>query len=117
YNGFRFPEPALDRGMHDGPSRIVLVGRLSARKGQDLAIDAIAQLVGEGYDVELELVGSTFRGYEWFERRIVEQTRRLGIQDRVTFSGYKSSTWDSFAAADIAIVPSRVEPFGNVAVE
>ncbi len=117
YNGFAFPEPALDRRRQEGPARIVLVGRLSPHKGQDLAIDAIAQLLAGGYDVELDLVGSTFRGYEWYERDLVEQARRLGVSERVTFSGYRPSVWDSYAAADIAIVPSRIESFGNVAVE
>jgi glycosyltransferase involved in cell wall biosynthesis len=117
YNGFVFPEPALDARPLDGPSRIVLVGRLSPRKGQDIAIDAIAQLVREGYDVELELIGSAFPGYEWFERRLAERARRLAVEERVTFSGYRSNVWGSYAAGDVAIVPSRIEPFGNVAVE
>ena len=40
-----------------------------------------------------------------------------GTTGTVVFAGFRPSVWDSFAAADIAIVPSRVEPFGNVAVE
>jgi glycosyltransferase involved in cell wall biosynthesis len=40
-----------------------------------------------------------------------------GTTGAVVFAGFRPSVWDSLAAADIAIVPSRVEPFGNVAVE
>ena len=41
----------------------------------------------------------------------------LGLQDVVRFSGFQDSVWSALAAADIALVPSRSEPFGNAAVE
>jgi glycosyltransferase involved in cell wall biosynthesis len=116
YNGVDGPPSAATpvRSEIRGPARVVLVGRLSPRKGSDVAIRAVHLLRARGYPAELTLVGSVFPGYEWFE----EELRSLaGDTGSVVFAGFRPSVWDSFAAADIAIVPSRVEPFGNVAVE
>jgi glycosyltransferase involved in cell wall biosynthesis len=97
--------------------RIVVVGRLSPRKGQDIAIRATAKLLEAGHDVELELVGGAFRGYEWYKEELVLCADRLGISERVTFAGFISPVWPAYARATFVAVPSRVEPFGNVAVE
>ena len=40
-----------------------------------------------------------------------------GLDARVDFAGFHSDVWPWFADADIVLVPSRTEPFGNVAVE
>ncbi|WP_245667457.1 glycosyltransferase family 4 protein [Actinomadura macra] len=116
YNGVDGPpaEPAPPRPEPGPPARIVLVGRLSQRKGSDIGVKAVQLLRRRGYDVNLTLVGSVYPGYEWFE----EELRALaGDDDSVVFAGFRSSVWNSFAEADIAIVPSRVESFGNGAVE
>ncbi|QXJ26803.1 glycosyltransferase family 4 protein [Actinomadura graeca] len=116
YNGVDGPpdEPAPPRAEPGPPARIVLVGRLSQRKGSDIGVKAVQLLRQRGYEVNLTLVGSVYPGYEWFE----EELRTLvGDDGSVVFAGFRSSVWNSFAEADIAIVPSRVESFGNGAVE
>lgn len=118
YNGVGGPptsHPLRDR--LDGPARLLLVGRISPRKGTDVAVEALAELVARGVDVELELVGGVFPGYEWFEENVRRQVEDSGLAARVRWSGVLSDVWDVLAAADIALVPSRVEPFGNAAVE
>ena len=119
YNGVAGPRsvtpgrPALDGGV-----RLLYVGRLSPRKGPDVAIDAVAHLTAQGVDAHLELLGGVFPGYEWYERGLHEQVERLGLTDRVVFTGFRPSIWDALARADVAVVPSREEePFGNTAVE
>jgi glycosyltransferase involved in cell wall biosynthesis len=67
--------------------------------------------------VTLDLVGGVFPGYEWFQDEVREQARRLGVADRVRWHGVLDDVWGMLAEADIALVPSRVEPFGNAAVE
>jgi glycosyltransferase involved in cell wall biosynthesis len=118
YNGMDFPaaQPPAERAP-GRRFRIALVGRLSPRKGQDVAVAALAKLVGEGRDVELELVGTPFRGYEWFEADLRDQAAKAGLADRVELTGYHADVWGAYAAADAIVVPSRLEPFGGVAVE
>ncbi|MFD0685140.1 glycosyltransferase family 4 protein [Actinomadura fibrosa] len=115
YNGVEEPARTVPPRAEPGPpARIALVGRLSPRKGSDVAVKAVRLLRERGYDASLTLVGAIFPGYEWFE----EELRTMaGDDEGVVFAGFRPSVWESFAEADIAIVPSRVEPFGNVAVE
>ena len=101
----------------DRPVRLLLVGRLSPRKGTDVAIAALESIVGRGLDARLDLVGEVFPGYEWYEVSLHEQVSAANLDARVGFVGFQDDVWPWFADADIVLVPSRVEPFGNVAVE
>lgn len=112
------PEPVPARATIDDGLRVVYVGRLSHRKGVDLAVEAIAGLRRRGIDVSLDLVGSVALGYEEFEAQLRDRVLKLGLHNRVAFHGFHSSMWRFLAAADVAVVPSRLdEPFGNTAVE
>jgi glycosyltransferase involved in cell wall biosynthesis len=103
-------------GPHN-PLRLVLVGRLSPRKGTDVAVDAVQRLHNAGYPVTLQLVGSAFEGYDWFVDQLREQITASGLTEHVRFAGFTADVWQAYAEADVALVPSRVEPFGNTSVE
>lgn len=119
YNGVAGPGSVRPpRTDLQGGLRIAYVGRLSPRKGVDVAIDALALLVASGIDASLDLIGGVFPGYEWYEEQLHARARRLGVQDRVTFHGFQPAVWGALADSDVAVVPSRLdEPFGNTAVE
>lgn len=110
------PTPLRSRGPGD-PARLVLVGRYSPRKGTDVALEAVALLRAEGRDVSLDLCGSTFEGYEWFERDLRDRSGGPDLAGAVDFLGFVRPVWSVLAGADVVLVPSRVEPFGNTAVE
>jgi glycosyltransferase involved in cell wall biosynthesis len=98
--------------------RLVYVGRLSPRKGVDVAVEAAAELARRGLAVRLDVVGSVFGGYEWFESDLRERVRQAGLADAVAFHGFQDDVWAHLAHADVVLVPSRLdEPFGNTAVE
>lgn len=119
YNGVPGPESAAaPRPSLDGPVRVLFVGRLSERKGAHVALDALKLLQEQGLDIQLDLLGAVFEGYEWFEQKLREQAAALPDPSRVNFLGFDNPVWPHYAACDIAIVPSTVdEPFGNTAVE
>ena len=119
YNGVVGPaHPTPPRPRLDGPVRLLFLGRLSARKGPQVAIAAVSELVSEGLDVQLRLLGAPFPGYEWFEDQLRRQVDGLGLRDRVEFLGFRPEIWPYLDAADVVLVPSTVdEPFGNTAVE
>lgn len=118
YNGVAGPDRAADRqSERPEPVRVVLVGRLSPRKGTDVAVLAVARLRARGRDVVLELLGSAFTGYEWYERQLDELIRRHELENAVVLRGFRPDVWDAYRDADIAVVPSRFEPFGNTSVE
>ncbi|MBD7919262.1 glycosyltransferase family 4 protein [Cellulomonas sp. Sa3CUA2] len=119
HNGVPGPsDPAPARAEIEGPLRLVYVGRLSARKGVDVAVEAVGLLRNGGDDVVLDLVGAVYPGYEWFEQALRERAAALGVSDAVRFRGFQPSVWPFLADADVVLVPSVVdEPFGNTAVE
>lgn len=97
---------------------LVYVGRLSPRKGVDVAVAALAEVSKRGIDARLSLVGSVFPGYEWYEEQLCAQAEELGLTQRLTFHGFQDDVWPYFAASDIVLVPSRAdESFGNSVIE
>jgi len=90
---------------------------VSPRKGTDVAVSALAELRRRGVAAELDLAGGIFPGYEWFERDVADLAEREGVAGQVHRLGVLPQVWDALAAADVVLVPSRVEPFGNAAVE
>ena len=64
------------------PLRISYIARLSAEKRQDTIIEAVAELVRDGYDVELHLAGEG--PHEEYCRQLVAELR---LEKVVTFHG------------------------------
>lgn len=119
YNGIDGPPaPSPLRERQPGSQlRVALVGRLSPRKGSDVALDAVALLRAQGLDVSIDVYGTPFAGYEWFEAQLRARASQPDLVGAVRFHGYVSPVWEAMSSADAVVVPSRVEPFGNVAVE
>ncbi|MGY1601007.1 glycosyltransferase [Geodermatophilus sp. SYSU D00815] len=110
--------PRPPRARLDGPLRLLYVGRLSPRKGPDVAVAALRELVDRGVDARLALVGSVFAGYEWFEEELRAGVAGAGLADRVEFLGFRSDVTSALRDADVVLVPSVLdESFGNTAVE
>src|SRR3954453_16754546 len=100
------------------PLRLVFVGRVSARKGADLAVDAVARLAELGVPARLEIVGDAVPGADEYREALYRRTPDAGLADLVTFAGFVPDVWPHLQAADVVLVPSRGdESFGNVAVE
>jgi hypothetical protein len=117
YNGVAAPESVSSRSYVQPPFRLVCVGRLSPRKGTDVALEATALLRQEGHDVALEVCGTPFAGYEWFEEQLRERANQPDLRGAVSFSGYVSPVWPAFARAHAVLAPPLRESFGNVVVE
>jgi glycosyltransferase involved in cell wall biosynthesis len=94
--------------------RIVVgfLGRLDVCKGIDLLIEAAAVLCAEDQRYHFVIVG------EGSQRQQLESmVRRLGLGERVTFTGLREKPEEIMAAFDVAAIPSRREAFGISAVE
>lgn len=119
YNGVPGPNQAeAARKAIAASVRLLYIGRLSSRKGVDVAVSALSHIKQRGLDASLDIVGAVFPGYEWYEQELRGLVVKLGLQDVVTFHGFAPNVWPHIARADIVLVPSRLdEPFGNTAVE
>lgn len=99
-------EPAREPG--EGP-RFITSGRLTHQKGFDRLLelfaaaqpDARLTVLGEGPDRE----------------SLTARAARLGLGDRVRFTGFKASPWADYAGADAFLLPSRWEGMPNAALE
>ncbi len=117
YNGVPQPPDDPKPAARRSPFKLVVVGRLSPRKAPHLALEAVGRLRAQGYDVELELAGSPFPGYEWYVAELEERASRPDLAGAVHLAGYCKPIWPHLAAADIVVAPSLREPFGNAVVE
>ncbi len=98
---------------------VTLPGRLTKWKGQEVFINAAAAITAQEAfsDVHFVLVGEAQAGSE-FERNLQDQIAKLGLKERIHFTGH----WDDMPAAYAAsgiVVSASIEPeaFGRVAVE
>jgi glycosyltransferase involved in cell wall biosynthesis len=99
-------------GVSVGRFLLGAVGRLSAEKGFDLLVRAVAQLVCEGLDVGLLIAG------EGDERGHLEALiEELGLRERVTLLGYCSDTRELYQALDVYVLSSLREGLPNVLLE
>lgn len=99
-------------GFPTGRLLVGAVGRLSAEKGFDLLIHAIAQLVRDGMDVEACIVGEGDEG-----PRLDVLIRELGLADRIRLLGYRSDLRELYEAMDLFVLSSIREGLPNVLLE
>ncbi len=101
-----------------GEVRLLYVGRLSQRKGVQVAVAGMDLLRDRGIQTHLDVVGAVFPGNEQYERDLRAEVDRLGLSDQVQFHGFQSGVWPFLADCDIAVVPATEdESFGNTAAE
>jgi glycosyltransferase involved in cell wall biosynthesis len=94
---------------------MAVFGRLNAWKGQQIAIDALAQLPP---DCHLWIVGAPLFGEQAFEAELRAQAARLGVASRAHFLGFRDDIATLMRAADVVVHASVLpEPFGRVVVE
>ncbi len=85
------------------PLRITCIGTLHEVKGQRYLIDATAELVRRGVDVQVAFVGDgPDRG------RLEQQVADLGLGDRVAFLGQRTRAQviERLAVSDVLVAPS-----------
>ncbi|WP_375426349.1 glycosyltransferase family 4 protein [uncultured Friedmanniella sp.] len=117
YNGVPGPPTEPGPPPRGTPYRFVVVGRLSPRKAPDVALEAVALVRAHGHEVELEVAGTTFEGYEWYEDQLRARAAEPDLAGAVTFSGYCSPIWPALERNHHVLAPSLREPFGNAVVE
>jgi glycosyltransferase involved in cell wall biosynthesis/CheY-like chemotaxis protein len=106
------PAKSLDP---DARFACVLVGHLTAGKGHEDAIRAVADLAGRGRLVHLKLVGGT--GPADYMARLRRLIDSLGVATLVEMVGHVPEPRGFFLEADVALMCSRMEAFGRVTVE
>lgn len=117
HNGVEGPPRPPQPAIWGDPVRLVTVGRLSPRKGPDVALEALALLRARGRSVVLELCGTPVPDQSWFSDELEARAGRPDLAGSVTFAGYTAPIWPALQRADVVLAPARAEPFGNAVVE
>lgn len=95
-------------GLPDSGPLLLALGRLHANKAFDVLLQALTHLPGAALCIA---------GSGPLERDLRRQAAELGIGDRVALPGWQEDVAPLFAAADVYVCPSRIEPLGNVVIE
>lgn len=101
-------------GIGESPM-VFFVGRLSWVKGADSLVQAMPYVLKEVPDAKLVVVG---KGEQ--EGMLTDMVRRLGIEKNVILKFEYLPEQERilyYAACDVAVFPSRYEPFGIVCTE
>ena len=119
YNGVAGPA-APEPTTYDGtrPLRVLMLGRISRIKGQEVMVEALCRLPEEvAGRIELRIVGNAFED-AGREAALAALVAERGLGDRVRLSPFVDDPADLFRWSDVVAVPSRLpESLGRVAIE
>ena len=126
-NGIEAPEsiPEFGRfrerfGIPDDARVVLFLGRLVAKKNPDILISAFARWranAGAATRAVLVLAGPAEDSD--YARRLKERCTELRLSGDVRFTGplYGQEKWQAYRDADVFVLPSQNENFGNTAAE
>jgi glycosyltransferase involved in cell wall biosynthesis len=115
-NGVEWPHEyeSLEAGpySHLPQAYVLFLSRINWKKGLDRLIAAWQSIP----DLPLVIAGNDDEGYQ---PKLLEQARALGVADRVIFLGPVRDThkWALYERAQMFVLPSYSENFGNVVAE
>jgi glycosyltransferase involved in cell wall biosynthesis len=105
-------------GITEEAKVILFLGRLSEKKSPDLLLKAFASLSKEAGENTLHLV---FAGPDegGMKTRLAQMAAQLSVAQEVKFTGalFGEAKWAAYRDADVFVLPSQNENFGNTAAE
>jgi glycosyltransferase involved in cell wall biosynthesis len=108
---------AIKKARTDAPLTVGIIGHIAPIKGQDLFVQAAAQIARQREDVEFVIVGED-KSRKGENRAALERLiDQLGVTGRVHLAGWQEDVRRSLSLFDIFVSASRSEPFGLVILE
>ena len=98
---------------------VLFLGRIIGKKSPELLLEGFAAWRRCGAAKRSFLVFAGPFENAGYAKKLEEQVKRLGLGDSVVFAGplYGPSKWSALVEADIFVLPSQNENFGNAAAE
>lgn len=114
YSPDKFDKAFLERYGLVGKRVLLHVGRLSMEKRLDVVLEGVAKLAPKEPDLRLLVVG---KGPA--EQHYKDLARKLGLSERVTFTGFlpDEEMPKAYASAEILVIASTFETQGLVVLE
>ena len=124
-NGVQAPAVLPERGvfrrslgMSEEAKLVLYLGRLSQKKSPDLLVRAFARLAvtNDGRPMYLVIAGPDEHG---MKNRLTTLAADLRVGKQIQFCGalYGDAKWSAYRDADVFVLPSQNENFGNTAGE
>jgi glycosyltransferase involved in cell wall biosynthesis len=105
-------------GISENAKVVLYLGRLSEKKSPDVLLQAFASLnkMERGAEVRLVFAGPDEGG---MKKKLQQMAGALGISARVQIldAAYGEQKWSAYKDADVFVLPSQNENFGNTAGE
>jgi glycosyltransferase involved in cell wall biosynthesis len=99
---------------------VLFLGRLVSKKSPDLMLEAFAHWSrrGNGSRGSVLVMAGPDEG-DGFRQHLEKITSQMGLDGRVLFTGplYGDAKWAAYRDADVFVLPSQNENFGNTAAE
>jgi glycosyltransferase involved in cell wall biosynthesis len=107
-------------GVPHGARMILFLGRLVSKKSPDLLLEAFARWrsrAGDNRNAVLVLAGP--EEGDGFLARLNAIKEKAQLKEQVLFTGplYDDAKWSAYRDADLFVLPSQNENFGNTAAE
>jgi glycosyltransferase involved in cell wall biosynthesis len=101
-------------GVPRDRSLIGPVGRVAPEKGHHIALEALPRVLDDRPEAQLLFVGRTDGE---FHERLRADAARLGVADRVTFTGHRQDVPRLLDAMDFSVLPTVMDGFGLAVIE
>ena len=116
-----WPKPGEFRKAHgiaEDAKLVLYLGRLSEKKSPDLLLQAFARLPEQlgGKTLQLVFAGPDEGG---MTSQLEQMATQLGVRTRLQLAGpvFGADKWAAYRDADVFVLPSQNENFGNTAAE
>jgi glycosyltransferase involved in cell wall biosynthesis len=96
---------------------VAMVARLSRVKGPEHFLDAAAAIAPRHPDVRFLVVGDTACAEPAYAGELRAHARRIGLGDRVVFTGLRHDVPELLSAAAVSVLPSLSEGLSNTVLE
>ncbi|NEG89962.1 glycosyltransferase family 4 protein [Bifidobacterium aerophilum] len=117
YNGVDPDKFISHHGSQNGLKTIICVARLlPEKKGQDILIDALADLAKRGEHYRCLFVGAEPSEHPEYRQQLIDRAAGYGLE-HVEFLGNRNDIPQLLAQSDIFVLPSRYEGFGIAIIE
>lgn len=116
YNPVRFGATLQIKSarVEDQPLKLIAVGRISEQKDYATLIAAVYEVI-QHRKCQLTIVGGMFCQREFDKLTLL--IKALGIDQHIIFAGYSDNVAEYYNCADMFVMSSAWEGFGNVIVE
>jgi len=93
-------------------SLVGAIGRIVWQKGFEYLVEAVPVILKECPEVRFMIIGDGP-----LKKELEEKSRRLKIEDKIIFTGFRTDIKEALASIDILVMPSLKEGFPMVTLE